>query len=84
MEEENTVELEEENAVVRLPVNTVRIDMKASVFDGERIVEAHRIMDISEIRRAFMLAEEYYDDPDALYAITDKGREYLEYLRGQQ
>ena len=35
-------------------------------------------MDISEIRRAFMLAEEYYEDPDVRYVLTDKGREFLD------
>ena len=74
------ITLQEENAVILLPTDIVKLEMTVHVYHDGKIIKAGRVMDISELRRAFMLAEEYYEDPDAIYALTDEGRKYLESL----
>ena len=85
MEEENKfVELSEENAVVRLPENCVKAEIQCSVYHDGEIIRVSKELGMSDIRAAFKLAEDYYDDPEATYMLTDKGREWLEKFSTQQ
>lgn len=82
--EQEYIDLEEVNAIVKLPENAVKVELNVHVFDGEKIVKASKTMDISEIRDAFRLAEEYYDDPEAYYTLTDKGKEFVAQLKNEK
>lgn len=85
MDNENKkyIELEEENAVIRLPANTVKLKVECEVYDGEKIVSVSKAFEMSDVRRAFQLAEEYFDDPDERYALTEEGIKYLNQLTAQ-
>lgn len=78
--ENEYVELNERNIVIRVPENTVKITLKCRVYHENELIDAMRELEMSEVQDAFRLADEYYDDPDVRYAITDKGMEYLDKL----
>lgn len=83
-ENKKDIELEEENAVIRLPANTVKLKVKCEVYDGEKIVSVSKAFEMSDVRRAFQLAEEYFDDPDERYVLTEEGIKYLNQLTAQR
>lgn len=82
--EQTLVELKNANAVVELPVNAVKIKLCVTYYADDQLNECYRIMELSEIQQAFQLARDYYEDPDARYTLTDKGREYLDELEKKQ
>lgn len=70
-----TVELPTDYAVVSLPSDAVWVEMVVKVMrDGEIVKIAHQ-MDTKAIRDAFKEAEKNYLPDDAVFTLTEKGRE---------
>ena len=80
--EENTESmlLEEEYAVVSIPTNTVELTIGAKIYIDGELKEAHKIMNMQDIRKAVSEAEEFYIPEDAVFTLTDEGRKYAETL----
>ena len=69
--------LETEWAVLTIPMNAVELTITAKVYlDGE-LVQVDRTLSMSEIRDAAREAEDYFP-PDAVFTITEKGKQWLE------
>ena len=80
-EDRKEVELEEARVVLNLPVNAVAAKIEVTVFENGELVKAERELSLADLRQAFKDGECVILDDDIL-TITDKGREYLESLKG--
>lgn len=80
--EENTENmlLEEEYAIVSIPINTVELTIGAKIYIDGELKEAHKIMNMKDIKKAVSEAEEFYIPEDAIFTLTDEGRKYAETL----
>jgi len=74
---ENEIELMESKALVRIPENTIQLDLNATVWHDGKAIAVHKTLDMKQVRQAFEDGEDYIDDEDT-FVITDKGREFLE------
>lgn len=72
------VELTDVPAVIRLPVNAVEAVLTITVFQDGELIKVEKRMDMDSVRHAIHEADENYLDPDAVFTLTDKGREYAE------
>lgn len=81
-EEEESVELEQDYAIVSLPKNALTVEITAKVFDEENgeLLDVSRKMTVEEVKRAKELADECYIPDDAVFTLTESGREYVESL----
>lgn len=80
-EDRKEVELEEARVVLNLPVNAVSAKIEVTVFENGELVKAERELSLADLRQAFKDGECVILDDD-IFTITDKGREYLESLKG--
>lgn len=82
VEDEEYVELEQDYAIVALPKNTLTVEITAKVFDEAKseILTVSRKMTVEEVKRAKELADECYIPDDAVFTLTESGREYVESL----
>lgn len=72
------VELKNDYVVFAIPQCSVEVTITAKVYlDGE-IQTVERTLGMQEIRAAVKEAEEIYIPPDAMFALTDVGKRYLE------
>ena len=83
-EEKEIVELDNRWAIVEIPENCVELTLQCKVFLDGKIQTVMRTMDMNAIREAF---DEYKDaeecgyiPPNAMFAITEEGKKYLEEL----
>ena len=87
MSVEKTYVEAEQNIIMLIPPNTVHLSVTATVMnpDGEtfKCVANYGPSDIFDMRKAF-LDNLYDDDYDAVYTLTDKGREWLEQLEKER
>lgn len=82
-EKGKAIELESDYAVIDLPVNTVTVELNVTVFEDGELHTVTRKLDLSDVRDAFREASENYFNDDDTYVLTEKGKEYLEHLRGE-
>lgn len=80
----NEIELEEDYLVIAAPVDTLEVTIKAKVWHNGSVIEVGKTMDLKEVRRAFEEARNGYIPEDAVFTLTDKGKEYLERLKQEQ
>jgi hypothetical protein len=82
--ENNEIELEQQNVIIKIPVDAVKLTITAKILgdnDTLQTVSADLgLKDIQEARSAFLDNVEFGDDYDAVYVLTEKGRAYLEEL----
>ena len=71
-EEKNMIELEEEWIVIRLPKNTITADVTAKVWDGEKVVNVIKKLEMEDVKDAFRKAADGYIDEDDEFVITDE------------
>lgn len=74
------IELAEEYAVILLPKNSVEVYTEVKVFENGELMTVSKLMSLDDIREAFKQADEGYIDPDATYALTDKGKALAELI----
>ena len=84
-EEKKTIELEEMNVILRIPVSSASVTVTAMVIDeNDELVKVCRRFSAEDIRAArqvFLDNVEDGDDYDARFVITDEGMGYLEQLK---
>ena len=82
MEEKKTIELEEMNIIIRVPKESIRLEMIASVLDEDgEILDLHKefpVSKIHEMRNAFLDNVEDGDDYEGRFVLTSKAEEELE------
>lgn len=82
MEEAKEIELDEINIIVKIPKDTARITIHAVVLDDDGsplgVSKTLNPEDIRQARQDFLDNVEDGDDYDALFVLTDAGREWLE------
>lgn len=86
MSEENWVpgteiELEQEFIVLAIPASSVQVEITATIFEDGELHKCCRVMDMQEVRDAIQEAKNGYIPSDAVFTLTDVGREYLEKLK---
>ena len=83
VEDEECVELEQTYAIVELPKNTLTVEITAKVFDEEKseVLTVSRKMTVEDVKHAMKLADENYIPDDAVFTLTESGREYAELLQ---
>lgn len=78
----DTVELDEYNLIIKIPRESIKLDIKAVFLDDNdeltTVCKTLKLSDIQEARKDFLDNVEDGDDYDARYCLTDKGREWLE------
>ncbi len=81
-DEHKVVELEEMNIFLRIPKETVALEVTASLLDGDgKIMKVSAQLSVSDIRNCrqdFLDNVENGDDYNPKYVLTDKGRDYLD------
>lgn len=78
------IELTEHRAMVRLPENSVEVEMICKVWHEGEMIEVSNVLGLSDIRSAFEKADNGYIDEDDRFCITEKGLAYLEDLEGKK
>lgn len=81
MNTENGLTLEQEFIVLGIPASTVKITINAKIWRNGEVIEVSRKMPFEEVRDAIKEAQEGYIPSDAIFTLTDLGREELERLR---
>lgn len=82
--ENNEIELEQQNVIIKIPVDAVKLRITAKILGDNDTLQTVStdlgLKDIQEARSAFLDNVEFGDDYDAVYVLTEKGRAYLEEL----
>ena len=70
--------------IMSIPTNTIEMTIKLKLYENGEIVDAEQVFDLNEIGYAEELFKQCCDGEYPMYAITEKGREYVEGLRGER
>ena len=81
---EQMIEFAEEYIVLTLPVNTVEVTIQAKVMYKGKLCKAEKTLDAKAVRAAFNEAENGYIPSDAMFTLTDKGRQLVEDLERER
>ena len=81
---EHSIELTEQYIVLAIPKDTVEVDITAKVWHKGGIVNVKKTMDFDEVRAMFKEAEQGYFPEDAIFTLTDLGKEELARLKAEQ
>ena len=73
-----SVELPSQYAVIDLPENAVEVTINAKVYLNGTLQDVTRVLNMQDIQRAFHEAEEGYIPTDAVFTLTDSGRQTAE------
>jgi len=79
-EKEEYLELDQNFAVIDLPVNAVEVELIVKIYHNGEIRKVGRTLTIEEIREAFQKADDGYIDPDALFYVTNMQDEECDHL----
>ena len=72
------VELTDVPAVISLPENCVEATIICSVYLDGKIQKVQKTLSMQEVQEAIREAENNYFPEDAVFTLTDKGRELAE------
>ena len=70
--------------IISIPTNTIEMTVKLKLYENGEIVDAEQPFDLNEIKYAEDLFEQCCEGEYPIYTITEKGREYVEGLRGER
>ena len=70
--------------IISIPTNTIEMTVKLKMYEDGEIVDAEQVFDLNEIGYAEELFKQCCDGEYPMYTITEKGREYVEGLRGER
>lgn len=83
--ENNVIELEEQNIIMKIPADAIHLEIVAKVVDADGNVQqvsaSHTFTDIRQMRQDFLDNVEGGDDYDVVYTLTEKGERLLEDIR---
>ena len=74
------LELEQEFIVLAVPRDSVEIEISAKVYKDGELLDVARTMPLNEVREAIQEAKDCYIPSDAIFTLTDLGKEYAEEL----
>lgn len=83
MSEESTIGLNEEFIVLAIPSSTIEVEIKAKVWEDGKVLDVSKTMSIDEVRAAIKEAQDSYIPSDAIFTLTELGREELEILKAK-
>ena len=83
-EHRNGIELKESYMVLAVPTTAMEITITAKVWANDEVLEVNKTMPFEEIREAFKEADECYIPSNAIFTLSDIGREQLEQLKTEQ
>ena len=72
------------NIVISIPTNTIEMTVKLKLYEDGEIIDAEQVFNLNEIGYAEELFKQCCDREYPTYTITEKGREYVEELRGER
>ena len=70
--------------IISIPTNTIEMTIKLKMYENGEIVDAEQVFDLNDIKHAEDLFEQCCGGEYPMYTITEKGREYVEGLRGER
>ena len=73
--EDKEIELEQQYAVVSIPKNTVTFTICANIYIDGKIQEVRSYYDMGEVKQAVKEAEDGYIPSDAVFTLTEKGKQ---------
>lgn len=76
----NEIELENVFSVIEIPKNCVDIELQCKVMLGGELITVHRHLDLQEVLRAIKEAEDGYIPEEAVFTLTEKGKELARHL----
>ena len=68
--------------IMSIPTNTIEMTIKLKMYEDGEIVDAEQPFDLNDIKYAEDLFEQCCDGEYPRYTLTEKGREYVEMIRG--
>ena len=80
MEKRKEIELEQQYAVISIPVNTVELKICAKIYLEGEIKEVHTDYDMTAVKNAVDEAEQGYIPSDATFHLTEKGKAIAELI----
>lgn len=84
MKEKETVELQEVNAILKIPANAATLELTAVVLgdDGKpiKVGRTLSVQDVFAARKAFLDAVPYGDEYDARWVVTEAGAAFAKEL----
>ena len=82
--DKEVVELDNQYAIVEIPENCVELSLQCTVYLDGKLQTVMRTMSMKEIKEAFaeyQVAEECgYIPPNAIFTLTEEGKDYLNWL----
>lgn len=72
------IELENDWAVIALPVESVEVNIEVKVFHDSELITVVNKMYLPDIRDAFKRGDDGYTDDDEMFVLTESGKAYLE------
>ena len=70
--------LKEQRAIINLPENAVKVTISVVIYENDTIETVEKVLNLSEIRKAFADAEENYIEEEDTFTLTDKGKQIVE------
>lgn len=66
--------------IMSIPTNVIEMTVKVKMYEDGEIVDAEQTFDLNDIKHAEDLFEQCCDGEYPMYALTEKGKEYVERL----
>ena len=70
--------------IISIPTNTIEMTVKLKIYEDGEMFYAKQIFSLEDIKDAEDLFEQCCEGEYPIYTITEKGREYVEGLRGER
>jgi hypothetical protein len=83
-QKENEITLNEQFMVLAVPERTLEVVITAKVWNNGDVIEVSKTMSYEEVRVAFNDADRNYIPEDAIFTLTDIGKEELARLKAEQ
>ena len=82
MAENHEIELEQQYAVISIPVNTVELTVTAKIYDHRELKTVNTTYDMAGVKNAVDEAEQGYIPSDAKFVLAPKGQKIAELMDG--
>ena len=70
--------------IVSIPTNTIEMTVKLKLYENGEMFYAKQIFNLEDIKHAEDLFEQCCEGEYPTHSFTEKGREYVEKLRGER
>ena len=84
MHEENIIEyLEEERAIVYLPIDSIKVELVCTIYQDDKINTVSTTLSNRDIQKAFDDARKNYFEEDDEFILTEKGEEFFKKISNE-